>query len=94
MASLSLASATVANSADSVGKHVFKSKLEESVFKATQSKGEPSKPKHERAIILETWNAHGAAVVWQELSKRPLASKALVLFKVRSIAEFFAYFMI
>lgn len=73
---------TVANAKDSVGKHVFNSTLEEAIFKATQSKAQPAKAKHERAIILETWNAHGAAVVWSELSKRPLAAKALVLFKV------------
>lgn len=42
---------------------------------------EPAKLKHEKSILLETWNAHGAAVVWAELSKRPLVAKPIVLYK-------------
>eukprot|EP01127_Copromyxa_protea_P016517 TRINITY_DN491_c0_g1_i1.p1 TRINITY_DN491_c0_g1~~TRINITY_DN491_c0_g1_i1.p1 ORF type:complete len:1099 (+),score=324.41 TRINITY_DN491_c0_g1_i1:26-3298(+) len=58
---------------------VPKGKLEEAVFKATQSKEKPSKPKHIRTVVNETWTNPGR--VFDEILKRPLASKEVALYK-------------
>jgi len=71
----------------SLAKHRHSTKLDEAVFKATQSKPVPPKAKHERSILVETWNNRSARYVFEELFKRPLGGKDIVLFKTLIIVH-------
>jgi len=62
-----------------VSKHNPTGKLQEAVFKATQSKEEPSKHKHIRTCVNETWV--NPSRVFDEILKRPLAEKEIALYK-------------
>eukprot|EP01125_Pyxidicula_operculata_P011745 TRINITY_DN3847_c0_g1_i1.p1 TRINITY_DN3847_c0_g1~~TRINITY_DN3847_c0_g1_i1.p1 ORF type:complete len:996 (+),score=296.10 TRINITY_DN3847_c0_g1_i1:7-2994(+) len=79
--------ATQGTIAESATKHVHKTPLAEAIFKATQSKITPPKPKHERVIITETWQSRTSSHVLSELFKRALGGKEIVLWKTLVIVH-------
>jgi hypothetical protein len=65
-----------------VGEKDLRIRIEEAVMKASKNKAVPPKHKHERNIIIESWNERGATLIYAELFKRPLGQKDVVAYKV------------
>jgi len=61
-------------------------KLVDAIFKATQSKPRPPKPKHEQTIILATYDNQGSGNIFAELFKRGI-QKDIVVFKCCTIVH-------
>jgi len=57
-------------------------RLYTAIFKATQSKFRPAKPKHEQTVIQYSWEHQAAGSIFQIIFSRPLSAKEIVSFKV------------
>eukprot|EP01122_Echinamoeba_exundans_P013081 TRINITY_DN564_c0_g1_i1.p1 TRINITY_DN564_c0_g1~~TRINITY_DN564_c0_g1_i1.p1 ORF type:complete len:948 (-),score=309.27 TRINITY_DN564_c0_g1_i1:42-2885(-) len=56
-------------------------RLEEAVSKAIKNEPSPPKRKHERNVILESWEERGASAIFMEIFRRPIGQKEFACWK-------------